>query len=98
MGVAVTVLLQSVLGVLGSADFTWGERVEDGEMKGILSNCRRIEVLHARIQCLTQDGRDRSLEHRKLGIFVPPRSKWADFCSGVEPVGDEIIFNKTGIG
>lgn len=56
------------------------------------------EVIHVRIQSLTQDGRDRSLEHKRIGLNVPPGSKEAEFLPEVAPVGDEIVISKTASG
>lgn len=57
-----------------------------------------LEVIHTRIQSLTQDGRDRGAGHKRLGLLAPPKSKEAEFIEAVEPVGDEIIVNKTASG
>ena len=54
-----------------------------------------LEVIHVRIQSLTQDGRDRSSAHKQLGIHVAPGSKHAEFLPGLEPLEDEIVLNKT---
>ena len=59
---------------------------------------RGFEVLHARIQSMTSDGRDRSPWHKKLGIHVKPSDPMGHFISGVEPLDDEMIFNKTASG
>jgi len=59
---------------------------------------RGIEVIHTRIQSLTQDGRDRGLQHKRLGLHAPPGSKEAQFLPQVAPEGDEIIINKTASG
>ena len=56
---------------------------------------RQVEVIHVRIQSLTQDGRDRSQGHKRLGIHIPPHSSGAAFIKGVEPHADEIVLNKT---
>lgn len=56
------------------------------------------EVIHIRIQSLTRDGRDRSLEHKHLGLHAPPGSKQAEFLPQVAPQGDEIVINKTASG
>jgi len=58
----------------------------------------KLEVLHTRIQSLTQDGRDRSAGHKRLGIHAPPDSKSAEFLKEVAPIDDEIVFNKTSSG
>jgi nicotinamidase-related amidase len=59
--------------------------------------CREsgIEVIHTRIESLTADGRDRSLEHKRLGIHHPPGSIEAQFREEVAPQGDEIVLTKT---
>lgn len=57
-----------------------------------------FEVIHIRIQSLTRDGRDRSLEHKNLGLHAPPGSKQAEFLPQVAPRGDEIVINKTASG
>lgn len=57
-----------------------------------------LEVIHTRIQSLTQDGRDRGPGHHRLGLHAAPGSKEAEFLEQVAPVGDEIIINKTASG
>lgn len=57
-----------------------------------------LEVMHTRIQALTQDGRDRSIGHRRLNLLAKPGSKEAEFLPEVAPQGDEIIINKTASG
>nr|WP_274520725.1 MULTISPECIES: isochorismatase family cysteine hydrolase [Ectothiorhodospira] len=73
----------------------------------VLPNVRRLqdgfrslglEVIHTRIQSLTQDGRDRGPGHKRLGLHAAPGSKEADFLEIVAPQGDEIIINKTASG
>jgi len=54
-----------------------------------------FEVVHCRIQSMTTDGRDCGLLHKKLKIHLPPGSAGAHFLPGVEPVEDELVFNKT---
>ena len=57
-----------------------------------------LEVIHTRIVSLTQDGRDRSAGHKRLGLHAAPGSKEADFLPEVAPVGDEVVVNKTASG
>lgn len=66
----------------------------------LLAFCRthRVEVVHARIQSLTQDGRERSRGHKELGLHAPPGSKEAEFLSQAAPAADEIVLNKTASG
>lgn len=59
---------------------------------------QKLEILHTRIQSLTQDGRDRSPGHKRLNLLAPPGSKEAEFLEEIAPVGDEIIINKTASG
>lgn len=56
------------------------------------------EVIHTRIQSLTRDGRDRSLEHKRLGLHAPPGSRLAQFVPEVAPKEDEIVLDKTASG
>lgn len=66
-----------------------------------LQECFRnldLEVIHIRIQSLTNDGRDRSNGHKNLNLLAPPNSKEAEFLEEVAPEGDEIIINKTSSG
>ncbi|WP_106390064.1 isochorismatase family cysteine hydrolase [Enhygromyxa salina] len=68
---------------------------------GALQACFRthgLEVIHARIQSLTRDGRDRSPGHKRLELLAPPGSKEAEFLPEIAPVGDEIVINKTASG
>lgn len=73
----------------------------------VLPNVRRLqdgfrslglEVIHTRIQSLTQDGRDRGPAHKRLGLHAAPGSKEADFLEIVAPRDDEIVINKTASG
>lgn len=57
-----------------------------------------LELIHTRIQALTQDGRDRSIGHRRLNLLAKPGSKEAEFLPEVAPKGDEIVINKTASG
>ena len=49
---------------------------------------RGLEVIHTRIQSLTQDGRDRSPGHKRLGLHAAPGSKEAEF---LEPVVESLV-------
>lgn len=57
-----------------------------------------VECLFARIACLTQDGRDRSLSQKLPGwneILLPYREAPSQLVEGLQPVGDEIVVTKT---
>ena len=64
------------------------------------SCCRHynIEMIHVRIQSLTQDGRDRSLSHKRLQLHAAPGSYAAQFLPQASPLAGEIILNKTASG
>ena len=66
-------------------------------VRRLMEACRQIgvEVIHTKIESLTRDGRDRSLEHKNLGIHHPPGSKDAQILDEVAPQGDEIVITKT---
>lgn len=59
---------------------------------------KQMEIVHTRIQSATQDGRDRSREHKRLGLHAPPGSKTADFLPEVAPLKNEVVLNKTASG
>lgn len=57
-----------------------------------------VEVLHTIIQSLTEDGRDRSLDHKMTPIHIPPSLKEGLPPKELAPVGDEIMLPKTSSG
>ena len=66
----------------------------------LIDFCRskNIEVLFARIACLTEDGRDRSLSQKKPGfnyLLLPKDRKDSQFVPQLVPQGDEIVILKT---
>lgn len=66
----------------------------------LLQTCRsrEIEVLFARIACLKEDGRDRSISQKKPGwnyLLMPRESKESQLVPELAPVGDEIVLCKT---
>lgn len=57
-----------------------------------------IEVVHARIACLKQDGRDRSLSQKKPGfnyLLLPMTREDSQIVPEVGPRDDEIVVTKT---
>ena len=57
-----------------------------------------IEVVHARIACLKEDGRDRSLSQKKPGfnyLLLPMTREDSQIVSQVGPLDDEIVVTKT---
>lgn len=57
-----------------------------------------VEVLHTIIQSLTEDGRDRSLDHKLTPIHIPPSDPKGLPPKALAPVGDEIMLPKTSSG
>lgn len=63
-----------------------------------MCRARNIEVIFARIACLTNDGRDRSLSQKKPGfnyLLLPKDREDSQLVSQLEPQGDEITIIKT---
>jgi len=59
---------------------------------------RGVEVIFARIACLTQDGRDRSLSQKKPGfnyLLLPKDGQDSQLVPELTPQGDEIVILKT---
>jgi len=56
------------------------------------------EVMHTIIQSLTEDGRDRSLDHKLTPIHIPPSLPEGLPPKELAPVGDEILLPKTSSG
>ncbi|MGC9419360.1 MAG: cysteine hydrolase family protein [Rhodovulum sp.] len=57
-----------------------------------------IEVVHARIACLKEDGRDRSLSQKKPGfnyLLLPKDRHDSQIVDAVGPTADEIVVTKT---
>ncbi|KGM48649.1 cysteine hydrolase family protein [Pseudooceanicola atlanticus] len=57
-----------------------------------------IEVIHARIACLKEDGRDRSLSQKKPGfnyLLLPKDREDSQIVDAVGPMDDEIVVTKT---
>jgi nicotinamidase-related amidase len=57
-----------------------------------------LDVLFARIACLREDGRDRSLSQRKPGwndLLLPKDEHASQLPKAIAPIGDEIVVTKT---
>ena len=66
----------------------------------LIETCRgkNVEVLFARIACLKEDGRDRSLSQKKPGwnyLLMPRNSEESQLVPELVPRNDEIVVTKT---
>ena len=63
----------------------------------LLKACRnkKLEVIYTVVECLTLDGRDRSLDYKISGIFVAKNSREAEVIEELKPKENEIIIPKT---
>jgi len=62
------------------------------------ARARGVEVIFARIACLKQDGRDRSLSQKKPGfnyLLLPKDRDDSQLVPELTPLGDEIVVLKT---
>jgi nicotinamidase-related amidase len=57
-----------------------------------------VEVIHTIIQSLTEDGRDRSLDHKLTPIHIAPSRQEGLPVPALAPAGDEILLPKTSSG
>jgi nicotinamidase-related amidase len=57
-----------------------------------------VEVMQTIIQSLTEDGRDRSLDHKLTPIHIPPSLAAGRPHPDVAPISDEIVIPKTSSG
>ena len=69
-------------------------------IKDLLNTSREnhIEVIYCTIESLTQDGRDRSLEHKKANLHAAPHSKDGSVIEELSPLPDEMVLKKTCSG
>lgn len=56
---------------------------------------RGAPIVFTRIQSRTDDGRDRSGCHRRLGLHVAPGSVDGEFVAGLEPEPGDVVVSKT---
>ncbi|MEQ9606996.1 MAG: isochorismatase family cysteine hydrolase, partial [Kiloniellaceae bacterium] len=89
------------LGFQGS-DYFW-ERVDDlvlPNAKRLVTAARRagVEVIFTVIEALTQDGRDRSLDHKRSNFLIPKGSAGGAVAPALGPEGDEMVLPKTSSG
>lgn len=66
----------------------------------MIAHCRKrnVEVIFARIACLKEDGRDRSLSQKKPGwnyLLLPKEREDSQLVPELRPKGDEIVICKT---
>ena len=59
------------------------------------ARAHRVEVIFTVIENLTEDGRDRSLDYKLSGFFIPKGSWDARVIAELEPGRDELVIPKT---
>ncbi|TPJ81983.1 cysteine hydrolase [Mesorhizobium sp. B2-5-13] len=80
--------------------YRWTSTVTIPNQKRLLEAARAagVEVIQTIIQSLTEDGRDRSLDHKLTPIHVPPSLAEGLPVADLAPRGDEILIPKTSSG
>lgn len=76
------------------------ERIRDSVIpngRRLIAACRAAgaEVVYTVIECLTLDGRDRSLDYKISGLFAAKGSRDAEVIDELAPFGNEIVIPKT---
>jgi ureidoacrylate peracid hydrolase len=63
----------------------------------LISACRTagVEVIYTVIECLTLDGRDRSLDYKISGLFAAKGSREAEVIDELAPLDNDIVIPKT---
>ena len=63
----------------------------------LIDACRSagVEVIYTVVECLTLDGRDRSLDYKVSGIFAAKGSWEAEVLTEIAPLDNEIVIPKT---
>jgi nicotinamidase-related amidase len=79
------------------------ERIETGALPAIknlitFARSNGVEVVYTVIESLTQNGRDRSLDHKLSNMHLPKGSPLSKMMPGIEPDGDDIVLPKTSSG
>lgn len=77
---------------------TAAETIPNNERLLAAARANGVEVLHTIIQSLTEDGRERSLDHKLTPIHVPPSLPEGLPVKSLMPVGDEILLPKSSSG
>ena len=63
----------------------------------LIAACRTagVEVMYTVIECLTLDGRDRSLDYKISGLFAAKGSREAEVIDALAPLPNDIVIPKT---
>jgi nicotinamidase-related amidase len=66
----------------------------------LLATCREagIQVIYPRIASLVSDCRDVSLEHKRIKLMAPAKSREADILDEIKPLENEIVISKGASG
>ncbi len=73
------------------------DKIAIPNMQRLQTAARRtgIEVMYTTIECLTLDGRDRSLDYKRSGLLVPKGSWDGQVIDKLAPAEDEILLPKS---
>ena len=79
--------------------YLW-ERIRDVVIPNgqrLIAACRQagVEVVYTVVECLTLDGRDRSLDYKVSGIFAARGSREAEVIDELRPDPNDIVIPKT---
>ncbi len=77
---------------------TAAETIPNNERLLAAARASGVEVIHTIIQSLTEDGRDRSLDHKLTPIHIAPSRPEGLPPRNLAPAGDEILIPKTSSG
>ncbi len=77
---------------------TGGQTIPNQERLLNAARANGVEVIHTIIQSLTEDGRDRSLDHKLTPIHIAPSLPEGLPVPPLAPVGNEIMLPKTSSG
>jgi len=57
-----------------------------------------VEVIYTVIEALTEDGRDRSLDHKRSDFLIPKGAPGGEVMPQIAPQGDEMVIPKSASG
>lgn len=76
------------------------EKVVVPNTSRLLDACRKagIQVIYPRIASLVADCRDVSIEHKRINLLAPAKSRAAEILDEIKPIENEIVISKGASG